>query len=73
MRVKVAVDGKNYIVVFDQEKGTALVRERVVIFEGTKRKFHEEQIRWFHNPALPPPPIPNPLYERVIELARSEL
>ena len=50
MKVDVNLDDRHFIVVFDEEKGTALVKERVVIFEGKRRKFYDEEIRWFHDP-----------------------
>jgi hypothetical protein len=72
MKIDVNHDGRDFIVDIHQEKGTALVTERVVIFEGKRRKFYDEKIRWIHLRDHPPLKT-DPFYERVIELARSAL
>lgn len=69
-RVPVVLGDQSFVVSLDQGKGTAVVRERILIFEGKRRKFYDEKICWVHDPKVPAA-VPNQLYERVIELARS--
>lgn len=73
MKVDVTIGDQEFIVNFDDSTCKVVVIERVVIFEGKRRKFYDEKVRCVRDPSLPPPPIQNPLYERAIELARSEL
>ena len=70
--VEIGTEDRHFIVVFDQADGSALVKERVLIHDGPRRKYYDEKIRWVDIPEHPPL-IPNPLYERVIQEARSKL
>lgn len=73
MKVDVTIGDQEFIVNFDDSTGKVVVIERVVIFEGKRRKFYDEKVRCVRDPSLSLPSSPNPLYERVIELARSAL
>lgn len=71
-RVEVQIEQQHFIVVFDQEKDTALVKERVLIHDGPRRQYHVDEIRWFDSPTMPPIKR-HELYERVMKEARSKL
>ena len=71
-KVHVHLDDRHFIVSFNEEKGTALVMERVPIYDGKRRRYHVDQSRWFYSDTLPQP-NPDPLGDRVMKEARSKL
>ena len=72
-RIALSHEDREFIVKLeDGDKACATVKELVVIFQGKRRRYYDEAIRYIRIEAHPPPK-PDPFYEQLIEIARSKL